>query len=234
MPKTTRDLEEYLSYFRDDAPAPSERQRLALEHALDIRKFEIDTYWKRATYFWALIAASFVGFFTLKANEGGIAALLIGGLGLSFSIGWYLVNRGSSSWQRNWEMHVDLLEDAVMGPLYKTLMNRKVQAFEDLAGPYPYSPSRINTMLSLATVGTWLLLLVDQACQYVGGGSESIWQIAIAVGLIVFGIIALLVWGKSTSGDDRLLTFEARTRGYGTDPKAAKTTPPASASDHAN
>ena len=30
----------------------------ALEHALDIRKFEIELYWKRAAYVWAFIAAA--------------------------------------------------------------------------------------------------------------------------------------------------------------------------------
>jgi len=33
-----------------------------LEKILDIRKFEIDLYWKRATYFWAFIAASLTGY----------------------------------------------------------------------------------------------------------------------------------------------------------------------------
>ena len=34
----------------------------ALAYALDIRKFEIELYWKRATYYWAFIAAAFAGY----------------------------------------------------------------------------------------------------------------------------------------------------------------------------
>ncbi|TQP38712.1 hypothetical protein FLM09_19635 [Vibrio cholerae] len=36
----------------------SQKNKLALDYALDIRKFEIELYWKRATYFWALIAVA--------------------------------------------------------------------------------------------------------------------------------------------------------------------------------
>jgi tRNA A-37 threonylcarbamoyl transferase component Bud32 len=39
-----------------------EVRKEALKQALDIRKFEIDLYWKRATYFWAFIAVSFAGY----------------------------------------------------------------------------------------------------------------------------------------------------------------------------
>lgn len=35
----------------------------ALKMALDTRKFEIELYWKRATYFWAFIALAFGAFF---------------------------------------------------------------------------------------------------------------------------------------------------------------------------
>ena len=41
----------------------------ALERAHDIRRFEIDLYWKRATYFWTLLAAVFGGFFLIQASE---------------------------------------------------------------------------------------------------------------------------------------------------------------------
>jgi hypothetical protein len=41
----------------------------ALEHALDIRKFEIELYWKRASYFWTLIAAAFAAYFLILGAE---------------------------------------------------------------------------------------------------------------------------------------------------------------------
>ena len=44
-----------------------DRQRRYI--ALDIRKFEIDLYWKRAAYFWTFIAAAFGAYF-LMFNAG--------------------------------------------------------------------------------------------------------------------------------------------------------------------
>ena len=47
--------EDYEKAFED-------KEEKALEHALDIRKFEIELYWKRATYFWTFIGATLAGF----------------------------------------------------------------------------------------------------------------------------------------------------------------------------
>jgi hypothetical protein len=108
-----------------DAPKEAEtRAGRALAFALDIRKFEIELYWKRATYFWAFIAAAFAGYaLTYKSatEHEPWLSLLFSALGLVFAFAWYLVNRGSKFWQNNWERHVDLLEDMTMGPLYKVV-----------------------------------------------------------------------------------------------------------------
>jgi hypothetical protein len=103
----------------------------ALEHALDIRKFEIGLYWQRATYFWTLITVAYAGFFAvLSADKIGSPgdqdayAYLISIVGFVFAFAWFLANRGSKFWQENWENHVDMLEDEVIGPLYKTILRR--------------------------------------------------------------------------------------------------------------
>src|SRR5258706_16354530 len=45
------------------------RTEAALQHALDIRKFEIDLYWRRATYFWAFIAAAFAAYAAVQSAQ---------------------------------------------------------------------------------------------------------------------------------------------------------------------
>ena len=40
-----------------------ERYKSALESAMDIRKFEIDLYWKRSQYFWAFISGAYILYF---------------------------------------------------------------------------------------------------------------------------------------------------------------------------
>jgi len=47
---------EYESDFGvDPEKADMAKAERALEHALEMRKFEIGLYWRRAAYFWALI-----------------------------------------------------------------------------------------------------------------------------------------------------------------------------------
>lgn len=139
----------------------------ALKYALEIRSFEIELYWKRATYFWAFIGATFAGYGAVQASSIGPRqdlAVALSCLGLVFSFGWFCVNKGSKQWQENWENHVDLLEDDIIGPLYKIVLGRpkskgikRVGRF--LAGPGPYSVTKINQMISLFVTALWGYLL---------------------------------------------------------------------------
>jgi hypothetical protein len=120
--------EQYLKGFVQER-TPGEPQREALRQALDIRKFEIDLYWKRATYFWTFIGAAFAAYFVLpKDGEPRVLepTYAVTCLGFLFSLAWYFVNRGSKAWQQNWEMHVDLLEDEAMGHCIKRCYNPTV------------------------------------------------------------------------------------------------------------
>lgn len=131
----------------------------ALKQALDIRKFEIELYWKRTAYFWSLIAAAFAGYFALANQPQKELSLTVACIGLILSFSWYLVNRGSKYWQTNWERHVDCLEDEGNGPLYKTTLSKdEFSVFRFWSG-YPFSVSRVNQLVSLFTVIIWLALL---------------------------------------------------------------------------
>jgi len=118
---------DYYSLFLEGSPNKNNVFEKALEYALDIRKFEIELYWKRTTYFWTLIVVLFTGFILVKSGKSGHENLifLISCIGLVLSTGWYLVNRGSKYWQENWERHVDILEEKVIGSLYKTTIAKE-------------------------------------------------------------------------------------------------------------
>ena len=141
-----------------DSPTTASRQAEALKQALDIRKFEIDNYWKRGTYFWTLIAAAFVAVFALKSDTQWFEIILVVCLGFLFSLGWYFVNRGSSAWQKNWEAQVSILEDEVMGPLYKSVINLRTYRICDISGPYAFSPARVNCIISALVTSSWVFL----------------------------------------------------------------------------
>ncbi|WP_176000597.1 hypothetical protein [Burkholderia vietnamiensis] len=145
-------------------PNPKKTEN-ALQHALDIRKFEIGLYWQRATYFWTLIAATFAGYFAVLSAEHmkdkDFDAYVVACVGFIFSLAWFLTNRGSKFWQENWENHVDMLEDGITGPLYKTILHRPTARgiLSVIEGPAPFSVSQINQWVSLFTVAVWLPLI---------------------------------------------------------------------------
>jgi hypothetical protein len=161
---TTRQIspEEYDESFKGKTKA-------ALGHALDIRKFEIELYWKRATYFWTFIGATLAGFFVVRNFEDPTRqdlSVILSCLGLVFSFSWVLVNRGSKFWQENWEKHVDMLEDEFNGPLFKTVLSRNRETREEdmishiLAGPSEISVSKINQIVSVYVFVLWWFILV--------------------------------------------------------------------------
>lgn len=170
MPTRNFSDDEYRSQFtKEDAVSDDSINSKALEHALDIRKFEIELYWKRATYFWTFIAATLAGFVAIQASSSPSKtdlSVLLCNLGIVFSFGWLCVNRGSKHWQENWENHVDMLEDTVIGPLYKVILSRgrpkggAEWATHLLTGPSPISVSKINQLISLFVTLMWCGLLI--------------------------------------------------------------------------
>lgn len=85
---------------KDGPKGADTRAGRALTSALDIRKFEIELYWKRATYFWAFIAAAFFGYgltYRIATEQEPWLATVFSSLGLVFSFAWYLVNKAANS-----------------------------------------------------------------------------------------------------------------------------------------
>lgn len=195
--------EQYQRIFKDEV------RTLALECALDIRKFEIDLYWKRTAYFWTLIAAAFAGYFVLVSNKKDEAILifLIGCIGLVLSTGWYLVNRGSKYWQENWERHVDALEDEVVGPLYKTTISKQKFPWLKIFSGYRYSVSNINQIISLFVTALWIGITLSSFLELTGTEVSKKAGVCAIAGLTTLFIGLLLVFGCSRPQRDRDVDF---------------------------
>ena len=105
-------------------------KKARLKRAEEIRRFEINLYWRRTTYCWTLIAAAFVAFFGILSANGLdrsvklLIAFVVANVGFVFSIGWYFINRGSKFWQQNWETQVDILEKNLGENLYRSVYGR--------------------------------------------------------------------------------------------------------------
>ena len=168
----TFDKDEYIKRFETDK-SHSILLQSAFAQASDIRKFEIELYWKRATYFWALIAVAFAGYFAVASasfDEGkSLFLTIIASAGFVFTFAWFSANKGSKYWQENWENHLDLLEDCVTGPLYKSYLQRPDQGnfYEKyITGPQRYSVSKINQWVAVFTLFIWVSLTIHSISKH--------------------------------------------------------------------
>lgn len=177
------------------------KAEMALEFAMDIRKFEIDLYWKRATYFWTFIAAAFAGYALVYTKAGDAnfdkswVLLVFSCLGLLFSVAWYLVNRGSKFWQNNWERHVDLLEDEVIGPLYKTIAYSTDEC-NPLTASKQYSVSKINQILSFFVSCFWVILVAKSILPMSSCLPIDWYKVAVLI-ITLITVGCLFIYGKS-------------------------------------
>lgn len=202
----------YLAKFSGDVTKGTRNLR-ALEFALDIRKFEIDLYWKRAAYFWAFLALALGAYFAVLGSkdisEKGEPLLLIACLGSVFSVAWYLVNRASKFWQTNWEKHVDLLEEETLGPLYKTVLIQNDLRFCHLLDAYPFSVSKINQILSLFVSIVFLLLLAVTVHRHFRfAWPPEVFPSVLLV--LTVGAVILLLFGGRTSFEDSAVVERTR------------------------
>jgi hypothetical protein len=121
----------------------------AYSKAHDIRKFEIDLYWKRATYFWLFMVSLFtlIGL-SIKSDDPFTLVItpLICIFGILISQSFNFANKGSKYWQEHWEKNLDMLEFYVSGDLYKIKTETKDQK---------PSVSFINEYISVSLVTLW-------------------------------------------------------------------------------
>lgn len=202
--KKIENRQDYLDLFKDKDKTE------VLKQVLDIRKFEIELYWKRTTFFWTILAAIIAGYFLIYSrlsetpNNNSLKVLFaLGCLGLIFSTGWYFVNRGSKFWQVNWEKHLDCIEDEVIGPLYKTTIDTNYYRtkFFHLVAPYPFSVSKINQILNIVLIIFWLFMLFDISITYLSfkpSSFESYFSFYFFAGLLtIFALFSLFAFTQT-------------------------------------
>jgi uncharacterized protein with PQ loop repeat len=205
--------EQYAALFSGKKSKDTKLEK-ALDIAHDIRQFEIDLYWKRAAYFWGILAIAFAGYFTSIGNKSYIGAAFVSYIGMFINLAWYLVNRGGARWQQNWEFHVDLLEDDISGPIYKTQFSNEIHRFWDVAGAYPFSPTRVNVIVSVFTFLIWIPLQYIAFARSMTDNSVTKEEaIAVCFGLfltLISSIVILRVGRARRRANERVLKFGTR------------------------
>ena len=179
----------------------------ALDRAWKNRDFEIELYWKRAAYFWTFIGVAFVGYTAIVTSETISKSsyqleFLVTCLGFFSTLIWLLANEGSKKWQENWEYHIEMLENLITGPLYKTVKS----------GP-KFSVSRLNKLLNQFILLIWFLLGLNYFFRnklYIPSENVDVSSWIIFIFTCIFSICALFI--KTRTKDDEPVGFTLRER----------------------
>lgn len=195
------------------------RAEKAFKLAHEIRKFEIELFWKRGTYYWAFILASFTAYFAVinkvigKHDKLSFSTLIslptltqvvlcvISFLCFFFCLSWVLINKGSKFWQKNWEAHIDMLEDEFSGNLYKTFLNTSTDDFSSCPlskKSYDYSVTKITTIGSIVLMIVSFAFLLFHILLFFGSALyinfENKAYDVLSIKLILISVIFLIIF----------------------------------------
>lgn len=171
--------------------------------ALETRRFEIELYWKRTTYYWAFIAAGLAAYglvYTKKCltTETYLIMMLLALCGLVFSVGWFLANKGSKYWQENWEAHMGLLVTKHYGPIFKYL---HCPPYKGLLQGKPYSVSKINQVISGFMIIIWSMLFAYPGYKILYPGKTIMidWKWIVIIVIFAIGMILIFLYKTKSS-----------------------------------
>lgn len=176
--------------------------REAYDKAHDIRKFEIEMYWRRSAYLWTFQGAALAGLALILSTDTTtndclqptdkiaevcslclvklVVIVAIWSFGTFTAYVWLLLLRGAKFWQNNWERHVDFLEDQISGALYKTYPVTKDEA--------PYSVSKLNELMAWFTLFMWIVIGIITVAIVFGPNS------LLTRGLPIFGVLLFFAY----------------------------------------
>lgn len=179
--------------------------REALSRAHQLRKFEIENYWKRGAYFWAFQLAAFtlLGLIWREYAQDNLTRnvlLIPAGLGAISSLIGLLTAKGSKFWQENWESHVDILEAKIEGRLTQVVFAKHGNQ---------WSVSRVNERFFWILFFGWTILFLGVAFTERDMLPETVqpWVatvcLLIAFGTVMAGTRSRLEGVSIESGDDQ-------------------------------
>lgn len=127
---------------------------------LELRKFEIENFWKRTLFFWGTIAIVLVGYFGAKIETKYF--IFISFIGLLYNIIFSMSIRGSKYWQEHWETMAVIYENNLEFKLFKSEMSDYIflKNSHYITFPFRFSVSKLTMLLSDITVILWFMLWI--------------------------------------------------------------------------
>ncbi len=171
------------------------RREECLKLCSDIRKFEIELFWKRFNSFWLINAAALAGFATTKSHSPDLSFLIACG-GLVTSFCWILICFGSKWWQEAWEEKTRRFQNCLKKDEFdkneegifdepQLEKNSTMMFFQTTR----FSVSGIATAVAIVTFCAWIIICL---CQMMSPFSCCGWRISIDCRYAVLFIASLL------------------------------------------
>jgi len=165
-----------LHIFNEEYP-DKDMMFLALEKAHEVRQFEIRLYWQRSLFFWGFILFFFYLYLELLKIDEQDAWVLLQTAGLTVigqftSAAWIFVEKGSRTWQQNWEYHIDFLENPITGSLHKSAIGRRKNFF---------SPAKVHKWFIRSIAVTWMLLSLISGIRIVNCVIDDPWKFIFSI-----------------------------------------------------
>ena len=126
----------------------------------------------------------------ITLTHGALPLLFFSALGFFLCICWLFSSYGSKHWQENWENHINLLEDCVVGLLYKIFQRRSI------------SVAKVNLAIGWAVSFLSFMLFCFETIMFLKGFKLPIaWFITgLCLALLIFTVL-LVVLGMYVTGN---------------------------------
>lgn len=124
------------------------------QEILQLRKFEIENFWKRSLFFWGTIAIVLAGYFQLDLKQ---YLIFISFSGMIYNFIFSLSIRGSKYWQEHWETIAVVYEKTLNFRLLTHKADKLIALNNNskYTSPYRFSVSKLTMLLSDVTVLVW-------------------------------------------------------------------------------
>ena len=191
------------------------------QRLIDARNFHYENFNKWSLYFYAIIAALFVGYYNVKDNN--ILAVAIGLMGYIVSVCCYLSGKGYHYWEISWIRLVQAYERRLnvqlstsrkkkMNYVYSLFVEKdKTHQPEKVLSCSNISSSKLLLFVSFCVSSSWLFLMLIELSKYFGFNFVNVNK----KGLVFLYVICLLVLAVLvTYGVIRLAAKNHRLQSY--------------------
>lgn len=200
------------------------------QRLIDARNFHYENFNKWSLYFYAIIAALFVGYYSLETKDGNVAesikwCILV--LGYVVSMCCYLSAKGYYYWEINWIKLIMHYEKQVWPitkekSVYSSFANKEAfNKYWKITSGANISSSKLSLMVSFCITSAWAVMIAMQFVREMCCCCTILWLLVALVGTWLLSVIlGKALYSDLVNHDDLELPYkEERLKKYSSNQK---------------